>query len=78
MGSYEKEMHFRKLSFCQTQVLHYQYRDTWMTFSVFDRQVVRLLVLIFPSGLNPYEMEFIMSIGAFVPEWHVFIIVAQS
>lgn len=29
-------------------------------------------------GLNPYEMEFITSIGAFVPEWHVFIIVAQS
>lgn len=49
-----------------------------MNFSGFDRQVARLLILTFPSGLNRYEMEFIMSIGAFVPEWHGFIIVTQS
>ena len=73
-------MHFRKLSFCQTQVLRYRYRGTRMNFSGFDMQVVRLLDLMFSSGFNPYEMEFMMIMEAFVTtvaQWQGLIFVTQ-
>lgn len=63
---------FAKYRFCV------KYRDTWMNFSGFGMQVVRLLDLTFPSVFNPCEMEFIMSIEAFFPQWQGFIFVTQS